>query len=119
MLYVGIDIAKNKHDCCILSDQGTVLNDFSTFSNSLKGFESFEKSVQKAQKEENDYDLTIGCESTGHYSNNIFSFLQSRGYSLVLFNPLSKNLYRKAMSLRKTKTDRIDAKVIATMLLAK
>ena len=33
-------------------------------------------------------------------------------------NPLHTNLYRKSLSLRKTKTDRVDAKTIATMLLS-
>ena len=33
-------------------------------------------------------------------------------------NPLHTNLYRKSLSLRKTKTDRVDARTIATMLLS-
>ena len=33
-------------------------------------------------------------------------------------NPLRTNLYRKRLSLRKTKTDRVDARTIATMLLS-
>lgn len=119
MLYVGIDVAKNKHDCCILSDQGTIINDLFTFGNHKSGFDSFECLVKSAQNEANDFDLIVGLESTGHYSNNLVLFLQSRGYSLVVFNPLSTNLYRKAFSLRKTKTDKIDAKIIAMMLLSK
>lgn len=38
------------------------------------------------------------------------------GYSPVVFNPLQINLFRKAHTLRKTKTDKIDAKLIALML---
>jgi transposase len=33
-------------------------------------------------------------------------------------NPLHTNLYRKSLSLRKTKTDRVDARTIAAMLLS-
>ena len=33
-------------------------------------------------------------------------------------NPLRTNLYRKSLSLRKTKTDRVDARTIAAMLLS-
>ncbi|QOR36965.1 transposase [Clostridium sp. 'deep sea'] len=37
-------------------------------------------------------------------------------FNLVVLNPLSTNLYRKAQTLRKTKTDKIDAKMIAKTL---
>ena len=39
------------------------------------------------------------------------------GQAYVL-NPLRTNLYRKSLSLRKTKTDRVDARTIASMLLS-
>lgn len=61
MLYAGIDITKSIHDCYILSVQRTILTEFFTFLVIRKGEESLEKSVQKAQYEENDYDLTIDC----------------------------------------------------------
>ena len=35
-----------------------------------------------------------------------------------VLNPLRTNLYRKSLSLRKTKTDRVDARTIAAMLLS-
>ena len=35
-----------------------------------------------------------------------------------VLNPLRTNLYRKSLSLRKTKTDRVDARTIASMLLS-
>ena len=57
-------------------------------------------------------------EATGHYNDNLLYFLQSHSYTVTIFNPLATNLYRKAMTLRKTKTDKIDALVIAKMLLS-
>ena len=35
-----------------------------------------------------------------------------------VINPLHTNLYRKSLSLRRTKTDRIDARTIAMMLMS-
>ena len=32
MIYVGIDVTKNKHDCCILGSSGTVIREAFTFS---------------------------------------------------------------------------------------
>ena len=34
------------------------------------------------------------------------------------YNPLHSNLFRKCLSLRKTKTDKVDSVVIAKMLLS-
>lgn len=58
-------------------------------------------------------------EATGHYSNNIFNFLTEHGFNVSLINPLQTNLCRKGKSLRKTKTDKLDSRLIATMLMSK
>ena len=41
-----------------------------------------------------------------------------KGVTCFVFNPLHTNLYRKAVSLRKTKTDKVDSKTIALLLLS-
>lgn len=38
MLYVSIDVASQKHDCCIIDSDGVILNENFTFSNTLEGF---------------------------------------------------------------------------------
>ena len=60
----------------------------------------------------------VGLEATGHYSYNILGFLLDCGLPTYVINPLHTNLYRKSLTLRKTKTDRIDARTIATMLMS-
>lgn len=57
--------------------------------------------------------IKVGLETTGHYSYNILGFLLDNGMPPYGLNPLHTNLYR---SLRKTKTDRVDARTIAAML---
>ena len=44
-------------------------------------------------------------------------FLLDNGLATYVLNPLRTNLYRKSLSLRKIKTDRVDARTIASMLL--
>ena len=39
MICVGIDLAKDKHDCFVMSSEGEVLADVFTVSNSKEGFE--------------------------------------------------------------------------------
>src|SRR5699024_11249163 len=62
--------------------------------------------------------IKLVLEATGHYSYNILGFLLDCGLATFVINPLHTNLYRKSLSLRKTKTDRIDARTIATMLMS-
>jgi transposase len=38
LLYVGIDVASNKHDCCIIDGNGTVPIENFTFANNLERF---------------------------------------------------------------------------------
>lgn len=38
MIFVGIDVAKDKHDCFILNSEGTVLADVFTIANNRIGF---------------------------------------------------------------------------------
>lgn len=69
----------------------------------------------------NSDDLTkvkVGLEATGHYSYNLLGFLLDKGCPTFVINPLHTNLYRKSLSLRKTKTDKVDAHTIASMIMS-
>lgn len=118
MLYVGIDVAKNKHDCFIVDSDGVVYADVLTIPNTLAGFDKLYKNITDALSGEPVSNAKVGLEHTGHYSINIKQFLESKGFVVTSFNPLETNAFRKAMSLRKTKTDKTDAKAIATMLFS-
>ena len=116
MICIGIDVAKDKHDCFILNSEGEVLADVFTIQNNRDGFESLLQRIHScSQKSEK---IIVGLEATGHYSYNILGFLLDHGLPTCVINPLHTNLYRKSLSLRKTKTDRIDARTIATMLMS-
>ncbi|APM39734.1 IS110 family transposase [Clostridium kluyveri] len=118
MIYIGIDIAKNKHDCCIIDSDGVVYNDSLRISNSRQGFELLYSSILSILPDKDISNVKIGLESTGHYSTNLQNFLYAKGFKLSILNPLATNLFRKAQSLRKTKTDKTDALVIAKMLFS-
>ena len=40
MVCVGIDVAKDKHDCFILSSEGEILADVFTIPNNAEGFDT-------------------------------------------------------------------------------
>jgi transposase len=112
MIFVGIDVAKDKHDCFIVSSDGEVLKNVFTFKNDLEGFNSFLAAIPDVPKDT----IRVGLEATGHYSLNLMNFITNNQLPLVVLNPLQTNLFRKAHTLRKSKTDKIDAKIIALML---
>ena len=46
MICIGIDVAKDKHDCFILSSEGEVLADVFTIPNSMEGFIALYRKIQ-------------------------------------------------------------------------
>ena len=116
MISVGIDVAKDKHDCFIISSEGEVLADVFTIPNSMDGFRCLIQKIWGCTQPQDK--IKVGLEATGHYSYNLLGFLLDNGLTTYVLNPLHTNLYRKSLSLRKTKTDRVDARTIAAMLLS-
>ena len=116
MICVGIDVAKDKHDCFILNSDGEVLTDVFTIPNNMEGFNCLLGKIQACTTTQDK--IKVGLEATGHYSYNILGFLLDNGLPTYVLNPLHTNLYRKSLSLRKTKTDRVDARTIAAMLMS-
>ena len=113
---VGVDVSKDKHDCFILSSEGEVLSDVFTIPNNLDGFRFLLRRIRDCTHAQDK--IKVGLEATGHYSYNLLGFLLDNGLTTYVLNPLRTNLYRKSLSLRKTKTDRVDARTIASMLLS-
>ena len=116
MIYVGIDVAKDKHDCFITNSDGEVLFKAFTISNNLDGFNELYQKIESVME-----DITkvkVGLEATGHYSYNLLGYLIDKGLPTYVINPLHTNLYRKSLSLRQTKTDKVDARTIASMLMS-
>ena len=116
MIYVGIDVAKNKHDCFITDSDGAVLLKPFTILNNREGFETLFQTIESLSEDLSK--VKVGLEATGHYSYNLLGFLISKGLPTYVINPLHTNLYRKSLSLRKTKTDKVDSRTIATMMMS-
>lgn len=116
MIYVGIDIAKDKHDCFITNSDGEVLYKPFTITNNRKGYEDLYNRICSSSEDVSK--VKVGLEATGHYSYNLLGFLVDKGLATFVINPLHTNLYRKSLSLRQTKTDKVDARTIATMMMS-
>ena len=116
MIYVGIDVAKDKHDCFITNSDGEVLFKAFTIANNLTGFTELYQKTESVMEDVSK--VKVGLEATGHYSYNLLGYLIDKGLPTYAINPLHTNLYRKSLSLRQTKTDKVDARTIASMLMS-
>ncbi len=103
MVCIGIDVAKEKHDCFIINSEGEILADVFTIPNNREGFEALLSRIRSCATPLDK--IKAGLEATGHYSCNILGFLLDNGLATYVINPLHTNLYRKSLSLRKAKTD--------------
>ena len=118
MIFIGINVAKSKHDRCIIDSSGSVITDSLRIANSKDGFDTLYHAIISALGLNDISNAKTGLESTGHYSTNITNFLYSKDFNIVILNPLVTSAFRKAGTLRKIKTDKCDAKVIAAMLFS-
>lgn len=112
MYLVGIDIAKYKHQCFITTEAGEVIKDFS-FDNNYLGFKEF-LNVLKSLDHSNE--IRIGLEATGHYGTTLKQFISASGYTFMEFNPYLSKQFFKSLTIRKTKTDKVDARSLSSML---
>ena len=65
MIYVGIDVAKDKHDCFVTSSDGKVLFPVFTIQNNREGFDDLFSKIQSVSSEVSN--IKVGLEATGHY----------------------------------------------------
>ena len=111
--FIGIDIAKYKHDCFIMDQYGSVIRDSFSFSNDSAGFSLL---LSVLDSLEPSYEKRIGFESTGHYGLNLKCFLEEHDLSFMEINPILIKRFSSATTLRRTKTDKADAALIASYL---
>lgn len=118
MIFVGIDVASDKHDFFIANELGEVYSKRSiTIDNSILGFKKLHKSITEFCEAKNDYKVRIGLESTGFYHLNIIKYLLDNNFEVMLINPILTNMFKKSKRVHKAKTDNIDSQYICKYLL--
>ncbi len=101
MIYIGIDVAKDKHDYFAMNSDGEILIEKMTIQNNFDGFNSLFNSI--SQFNESFENIKVGLEATGHYSNNILNFLTSKGFNIYVINPLQLIFTEKVKALERPK----------------
>lgn len=119
MIYVGIDIASEKHDFFMIqAETGITFSKSSiTIKNSDDGYKKLHKSIRAFCGATCDSQIRIGLESTGIYHTNIISFLLSQNYQVMMINPILTNMARKASKVHCPKNDNLDSQTICKYMI--
>lgn len=104
--FIGIDVSKDTFHYCVVDHQGLEVA-HGNLTMDKAGFDSLKQIISKHT------DNAVAMESTGGYHTNILSFILSFKQEVCLVNPLLIKRFTQTMTLRKTKTDKADAKIIA------
>ena len=104
--YVGIDVSKDKLDVEVMDEQQRTRT--RQVENTPSGWAKLDKWLKSAQAE----GCRVCLEATGRYSEGIATFLFEAGYAVSVVNPARIRGYANAQ-LRRNKTDKLDAHIIA------
>jgi transposase len=103
--FLGIDIAKAKFDVVLLKEEHSSAK---TFANTSSGFSSLVNWLRQRKAS----DLHICMEATGPYWESLATYLHDAGYTVSVMNPACIKAFANS-ELRRTKTDSVDALIIA------
>ena len=110
MIAVGIDVAKRTHEACFMGQDGRQIGKARRFHNTRRGVRGLLDDLQQLPEP-----ATMGLEATGHYWLALHDELVRAGHTVQVLNPLQTHAYRKT-TIRKVKTDRKDAWLIADVV---
>ncbi len=105
---VGLDVAKGATEGQAFLGKGQPYGPHFQILHTTAGFAQFEARLQDVARQAGQ-SPTMVLESTGHYHVPIVRFLEEHGYAYVLLNPLIPHQAKQSASLRKVKTDAVDA----------
>lgn len=106
-LFAGIDVGKNKHRAVVKDENYEILESFE-FKTDYNGFGKLERQMPVA--------AVIGLEATNEYDKPLVSFLRMKGYEVYVFNPRKTKSFARINHIA-TKTDKVDAKMLADFMV--
>ena len=108
---LGIDIAKLKFNACLLNQSGKLKH--KVFPNTAPGFEQLREWLNKQGVRS----VHACLEATGTYGEALSLFLHQAGHTVSVVNPAAIKAFAQSR-LSRTKTDRVDAELMARFIVA-
>ena len=106
---LGIDISKETYDACLMVEGATWQE---KFDNAPTGFNKMQRWVSKHTHEK----VHACMEATGQYGDGLAEFLYKENFLVSVINPARIKAYANS-KLRRNKTDKADAELIALYCL--
>jgi transposase len=103
--WLGIDIAKNTFEACLLQVKRSA---HGSFDNSRAGYTKLDHWLKKRKVEQ----VHVCLEATGRYSEGVAEHLHAAGHTVSVINPARLKAFGQAR-LTRTKTDQTDAALLA------
>lgn len=113
MFIVGIDIAKRNHAVKIITSEGESVCKTFFIRNNCTGYNLLLGCLRNLTICKSEF--IIAMESTAHYWLPLYTRLRKDGYTVVVLNPIQTYAMRDLL-IRETKTDHIDALLIAEVI---
>lgn len=107
MISVGIDVSKATSTVCIMKPYGEIIQRPFEIMHTIEDLTSLVKTIKQFNEE-----TRVVLEATGYYHLPILEFMKENDIFISVVNPLIMKKYIN-VSLRKAKTDKIDASRIA------
>ena len=104
--WIGIDVSKAELAVCVMDEEKRV--EHASFANTVKGFRSLTNYLKKRKAG----GARVCLEATGPYGEELAAYLHERDYGVSVVNPVRIKRYAQSQ-LRRNKTDKLDAEVIA------
>src|SRR6266849_3339672 len=104
MNVVGIDVSQATLDVVCMDEQRQT--QYEQVENTLKGYARLQRWLRKRKVE------AVCLEATGRYSEGVAEYLHEAGYRVSVVNPARIRGYATSQ-LRRNKTDKLDATLIA------
>ena len=108
MISIGIDVSKGKSTVCIMKPGGEVVKSPFEIDHAVEKLDSLISLINSFDEE-----VRVVLEDTGHYHLPVASYLSSHGIFVCCVNALRMKKYC-SQSIRRAKTDKIDAVRIAS-----
>ncbi|WP_087975006.1 IS110 family transposase [Oceanobacillus rekensis] len=104
---IGLDVSKGESQIQAFLDKGKPYRKSFSIKHDIKGLGNLLEFLHEVEKSANNQP-TVVLESTGHYHYPVIQFLEEQKYVYIIVNPLISHR-AKSSSLRKVKTDAVDA----------
>ena len=97
MYFAGVDIAKTRHELCVIDDSGDILLQL-PLKNTKRGFEKLLTAF--LSKQLTNKNVRFCLEATGHYWIVLYCQLEEPGFSVHVVNPIQSVALRISTSAR-------------------